>query len=306
MTGESAATTGEWEGSHRPVVVAVDGSDRNRDAVSWAAGEAATLGCSVELVTALQEHVVAAPRSLRRRSSDAQDMLADVRSRVEHVVTDQEVRTLALTGAPVEVLLERARSARMVVLGKRGLGGFARVLVGSTSIAVAGRSPVPVVVIPDGWHPADHSDRPIVLGVDPEKADHRPIHVAFSRAQRLGVTLVAVHGWELPAAYSWDADTLAGDTAGMERSSHRRFDEVLESWRSRFPDVAVRTMHAHQHPAAAVLEAAEVAQLIVLGRHAEGIFGGFAFGSVARAVMHYAECPVLVVPAEPAAAVDPD
>ena len=50
--------------------------------------------------------------------------------------------------------------------------------------------------------------------------------------------------------------------------------------------------------AAAILEAAEEAQLVVLGRHPAGVFGGFAFGSVARAVLHYAETPVMVVPAE--------
>lgn len=51
------------------------------------------------------------------------------------------------------------------------------------------------------------------------------------------------------------------------------------------------------HPATAVLEAAAEAQLAVLSRHGAGILGGFAFGSVARAVLHHAETPVVVVPA---------
>jgi nucleotide-binding universal stress UspA family protein len=46
----------------------------------------------------------------------------------------------------------------------------------------------------------------------------------------------------------------------------------------------------------AVLDAAEQAQLVVLGRHTDGRLGGFAFGSVTRAVLHYAECPVMVAP----------
>jgi nucleotide-binding universal stress UspA family protein len=47
-----------------------------------------------------------------------------------------------------------------------------------------------------------------------------------------------------------------------------------------------------------VLEAAEEAQVVVLGRHPAGMFGGFAFGSVARAVLHYAEVPVIAVPSD--------
>lgn len=296
MTIEATATTGEWAGTHKPVVVGVDGSERNRSAVEWAAHEAAELGCAVELVTVLPEHLVPAPdSSVRGRRREALDVLADARHRMRHLVAEQEIKTLALDGAPVDVLLDRAAGARLVVVGKRGLGGLARALVGSTSLALAGRSPVPVAVVPDSWHAADHRGRPVVLGIDPEKADHRPISLAFARARRLGVSLVAVHGWETPAAYSRDTQE-AGETTDGERRSRQRFDEGLSVWRARYPDVALRPMHAHQQPASAVLEASEVAQVVVLGRHGTGILGGFTFGSVARAVMHDAECPVLVVP----------
>ncbi len=48
----------------------------------------------------------------------------------------------------------------------------------------------------------------------------------------------------------------------------------------------------------AVLDAAEQAQLVVLGRHKDSRFSGFGFGSVTRAVLHYTTCPVLVVPTD--------
>ncbi len=51
------ATTGEWDRTHEPVVVAVDGSRRNLSAVTWAAHEAAAHGCGLVLVTALHDHV---------------------------------------------------------------------------------------------------------------------------------------------------------------------------------------------------------------------------------------------------------
>jgi nucleotide-binding universal stress UspA family protein len=72
-----------------------------------------------------------------------------------------------VTGSPVEVILAAAADARLVVMGKRGLGVFARVIVGSTSIAVAGRAKAPVVIVPEDWTREDHRDGPVVLGIDP-------------------------------------------------------------------------------------------------------------------------------------------
>lgn len=300
MTIEAkAATTGEWDLTRKPVVVAVDGSERNRSAVAWAAHEAAAFGAATTLVTALPDYVVVTPRvTSDTQESEALDMLADARAEIRDVVPESSVSTAAMTGDPVDVLLDRATSAGLVVVGKRGLGGFARLIVGSTSIALAGRSPAPVAIVPEGWDQARQSGKPIVLGVDLDKADREPMEVAFRRAQRLGVPLVPVHGWETPAVYSWDAATVAGMVDEWEEQSSEQFTRLLETWRERYPDVVVRPMRAHKHPAGAVLDAAEDAQAIVLGRHPEGLFGGFAFGSVARAVLHYAECPVLVVPAE--------
>lgn len=296
-TGTAAG--GEWAGSHLPIVVAVDGSERNQCAVEWAAHEAATLGCRLDLVTALPDRILDSPQVPTDDDLGALDMLALARGLVEHLVTEQQVTTAAVPGTPVDVLLERAEGARLVVVGKRGLGGFARVIVGSTSIALAGRSPVPVAIVPDRWKQQDHTAEPVVLGVDPHRPDHRAFHLAFHRAEQLGVPLVAVHGWEAPTVYSWDAVTIAGMNSEWEKEAAERFEQLVSLWQDRFVEVTVRSVHRHKHPANAVLEEAEHAQLVVLGRHAEGLFGGFAFGSVARAVLHYAETPVIVVPTDP-------
>lgn len=300
MTIEAkTATTGARADTQAPIVVAVDGSERNRSAVVRAAEEAARQACEVVLVTALPDHVVSRPHySAHTQGQEVLDMLADVRAEMRHLVDERAVASRALAGTPVEVLLDQASGARLVVVGKRGLGGFARLLVGSTSIALAGRSPVPVAIVPDGWDPAERSGMPVVLGVDSFRADHQASRLAFRHAERLGVPLVAVHGWETPAVFSWDADVISGAVREHDREGERRFDEFLATWTRRFPDVVVRPMRRHVHPATAILEAAEEAQLVVLGRHQPGVLGGFAYGSVARAVLHYADTPVLVVPSE--------
>lgn len=300
MTIEPTATTaGERDLSREPVVVAVDGSERNRSALAWAAQEAADTDSPLVLLTAVGGHVV--PRPADREGNGhvqrASAMLDEVRARIAPVVDRDAVTTRAVPGAPVAALLEAAERAGLVVVGKRGLGGFSRVIVGSTSIALAGRSPVPVAVVPGSWDVHVRTDRPVVLGVDPFRTDREPTELAFHRAARLRVPLVAVHGWEAPAVHSWDADMVAGALSAHEQESERLFDALLATWSARHPEVLVRPMRRHRHPANALLEAAEGAQVVVLGRHEPGLLGGFALGSVARAVLHYAETPVIVVPA---------
>lgn len=304
MTIEPTATTaGERDLSREPVVVAVDGSERNRSAVAWAAQEAVDTDSPLVLVTGVGGHVIPRPGNGDGNGNvqRALAMLDEVRDRTASVVDGDAVTTRAVPGAPVAALLEAAEQARLVVVGKRGLGGFTRVIVGSTSIALAGRSPVPVAVVPDSWDVHTRTDRPVVLGVDPFRTDREPTELAFHRAARLAVPLVAVHGWEAPAVHSWDADMVAGALTAHEQESERRFDELLATWSERHPDVLVRPMRRHRHPANALLEAAEGAQVLVLGRHEPGRLGGFALGSVTRAVLHYAETPVIVVPATTAA-----
>ena len=297
---ESTTATGEWADTHKPIVVAVDGSERNRAAVLWAAHEAADTGCVLTLVTAVEDHMVATPTSrcaarTRRRSTCSPTCGTRC--------TTSWPSTRCVRGRdrlPVDVLLDRAREARLLVVGKRGLGTFTRIIVGSTSIALAGRAHVPVAIVPDKWHPEEHRGAPIVLGIDPYKVDQPPVDLAFRRAARLGVPLVLVHGWETPTVYSWDAAAVAGVTSEWEQQAREEFERLAGTWHARFPDVDLRVVHRNQHPAMAVLDAAEDAQLVVLGRHTDSKLGGFTFGSVARAVLHYSECPVVVAPADKA------
>lgn len=179
-----------------------------------------------------------------------------------------------------------------MVLGKRGLGAFARVLVGSTSLAVAGRASCPTVIVPDGWEPTT-TDRPIILGVDPQRHDDAATEFAFRRASDVGAPLVALHAWQTHPAFPPSADDLRTWSTEAEWA----VADLIAPWREKFPEVDVSVVQEHDHPAFALLEQAEDAQLVVLGRHPATLrVGGFAFGSVTRAVLHYAVVPVAVVP----------
>ncbi len=294
MTAGSGSTIGEWAPSHSPIVVAVDGSEGSRSALAWAAAEATRVGADVRLLAIADENPLSPRFPVLLNRSHARKVLDGLVESVAGAVPEEQLSTEVHEGDATTALLDHLDHGRMLVVGKRGLGVIPRMLVGSTSLAVAGRSPVPVAVVPTGWHPDDHTSGPVVLGVDPSRTGKHLLHLAFRRAERLGVPLVAVHGWEAPSSLWTDSPV-----DEWEREAHEQFQEVLEPWRLRFAEVELRTVVSSHHPAIAVLDEAEKgAQVVVLGRHASSRFTGFVFGSVTRAVLHYSEVPVLVVPTD--------
>lgn len=299
MTQPHDPTTGEWQNGHAPVVVGVDGSQQNVAAVSWAANEARHTGARLILVAAVHDHGPRLPRaSVSRLREQARTMLDEVVARVVQTVGEEQVDSQVVDGTADEVLLTRFPEARLVVVGKRGHGAISRLLVGSTSLAVAGRSHSAVAVVPGTWVQNGHQRAPIVVGVDPYRPHHRVMHLAFRRAERLDVPLVAVHGWETPAGALMGGPAVDTGVAQWKAEARAEFDKVVGVWERHFPHVRLSMVRSDLHPATAILEAAERAQLVVLGRHASSRFTGFAFGSVTRAVLHYSSCPVMVVPTD--------
>ena len=300
MTEGLDPTTGEWQNGHSPVVVGVDGSKQNQAAIWWASAEAAGTGARLVLLSAvhLGPHLPLAHLEQATVEQRMRGVLDEVAAQVAGTLASERIDREVVDGAADDVLLSGHPEARLVVVGKRGLGTVSRLIVGSTSLAVAGRSHVPVAVVPDSWSEHGHTRQPIVVGVDPYRPHHRVLHLAFRRAERLDVPLVAVHGWETPTAAMMAGAAVDEGIAQWKADARREFDKVVDGWGTHFPHVRLSTVHSDLHPATAILEAAERAQLVILGRHASSRFTGFTFGSVTRAVLHYSVCPVLVVPTD--------
>ena len=205
-----------------PVVVGIDGSEGSMSALDWAAGEAARAGADLQLV-AVVEHLHVPRFPLRLGHDDAVNLLDRLATSVHDRVPAAQVSTEVYEGHAATAILEHLEHARLVVVGKRGLSTLPRLIVGSTSLAVAGRATVPAAVVPTGWDEGGHQDGPIVVGVDPYRESRRLLQLAFRRAERLDVPLVAVHGWEAPSAPVWTDSPIDE----WERESHEEFHAVL-------------------------------------------------------------------------------
>jgi len=283
------------------IVVGVDGSEKNAPAVQWATREAAARRCRLVLARACVTFAGTAPGydvwyPYEQILEETRSALYQLRERLCRDVPDVAVRVTA--GGPLPALLAEAEAgADLLVVGQRGAGAWARVVVGSTSIAVAGRSPVPVVVVPDAWTGLE-STGPVVIGlpVDPGEAPTESaavVRFAFERAARLGVPLMAQVAVEVPHVMGSVQQIESWRQAHEEEAS--RF---LATWHDRFPEVEVTTRANVAQPAYALLDAVGTAQMLVVGRHTgRRRIGGFSLGSTARAVLRYARLPIAVVPA---------
>jgi nucleotide-binding universal stress UspA family protein len=283
-----------------PVVVGVDGSTHNERAVEWAAVEAERTHRELRLVTTTGVFTEPEPhRTLGFITSydyGAQytEMLAKVAADLRGRHPGLQVFPWVHAGDPVTALVDMSRErGALVVVGKRGRGAVARLLIGSTSIAVAGRAAGPVVVVPDEWVAPAGAASPIVVGVDFDHENDALLGFAVERAAALRVGVIAVHAWRTHQFPSLSDEERARWMTDMKR----RLEEELVSWRERYPDVVIRSEQVEDDAAHALLDAGRLGQLVVIGRKGlEHPVTGLPFGAVARAVLHDSHIPVAVVP----------
>lgn len=286
------------------IIVGTDGSEGSHAAVTWASDEAISTHRSLLLASAYMP-ILALSSAAASHSRD-EDVEQETRSGVEAIrarlATAIDVRTHVVLGQSSRVLLDLAADAELLVVGQRGIGRVERLLWGSTSIAVAGRSPIPTVIVPDRWkYQASMTASTIVVGVDLGQVDdprwpHPDAAVlafAFTRAARLGVPLVAIH--------AMDSSSM-GTSSTVDMSKWVEYQTALltaelEPWVERFPAVDLDRRPMETDPVPALIEASQSAQMVVLGRHTKPFRrGGFSVGSTTRATLHHANCPVAVVP----------
>lgn len=287
-----------WCDEDKAVVVAIDGSERNRAAVAWAIGEAAAGHRPLDLVHVLDERRVPSPfHGLGTEDQHAWRLLDGVEAEVRELTPAAVIRKDVHLGPVATSLVDRSAHEAELVVGRRGFGRFLRLLIGSTSLKVAGLSHVPVIVVPDPWSADEHLHEPIVVGVDPRDIQPAVLHHAFAEARQRHVPLVAAHGRDVLAAPG--DPSLPGVSSGddLEHDDSRgMLQQALGPYQRAFPDVELSVVDRPGHPLAVLLDDAGPSQLLVLGRHGDRRLDGFQFGSVAHGVLHYADVPVAIVP----------
>ncbi|MGE5830421.1 MAG: universal stress protein [Micromonosporaceae bacterium] len=284
----------------RPIIVGVDGSEASLVAVDLAAREAVLRNRPLRLIHAFiwpYLHVPLGPSpygppegGLR---NDAARILADAYDRAHATAPDIAVSTDLVTGEASAVLLNASRTAELVIVGDRGLGGFTGLLIGSVAVQLSAHATCPVLVA----RGAARSAGPVLLGVDGSPANDPAVGFAFDEASLRGAPLIAMHAWAHPVpAGPGDMLPLFYDADDVADEESRVLVEALAGWRDKYPDVVVHSELRRGGTRKVLIDSTHQAQLIVVGTRGRGGFSGLLLGSVSQAVLHHAACPVAIVP----------
>ncbi|MFH8385192.1 universal stress protein [Kitasatospora sp. NPDC018058] len=140
--------------------------------------------------------------------------------------------------------------------------------------------------------PVPGGPRRIVVGIDGSPPSKAALRWAVGQAVLTGATVHAVAAWEYPSLYGWFAPMVDD---GFEQAARRTLSaEVNEVVGPEHP-VKVRESLVLGHAAEVLLEAAEDADLLVLGSRGRGAFARTLLGSVSTRCAVHGVCPVVIV-----------
>ncbi|MDQ0735087.1 universal stress protein [Arthrobacter agilis] len=145
----------------RVIVVGVDGSPSSIAALQLAVNLMPLAGDTIHAL-AVWQHPIAFGRYSPPVEHDYEGL---AREALDQAVTEAfppgaprqaaDIERRVVRGLAVEVLIQESRHAAMVVVGSRGHGGFAGLLLGSVSSALAERAQCPVLVAHGALHLAE-------------------------------------------------------------------------------------------------------------------------------------------------------
>lgn len=283
------------------VTVGLDGSPESLAAARWAAEEADRRKLALRLLHAwptLAPEPVCLPAEVdqnywaKRLVDTAQ---AELRARHPGLAIDKSL----VADDAQHALLQAASESEMVVLGSRGLESVESYFLGDVSMPVVARAERPVVLVraePRKEQGPGTAAGRVVVALKLHGSPEDLLDFAFRTAAARDLPVLAVHGRSVPlhARTPWGVDHRFSEE--RTRDAHEQVSTALHPWREKYPQVDVADSIRLESPAKAVVQVAEGASLLVMGRrrHRAGLVPHL--GPVAQAAVHHGRCPVAVVP----------
>jgi len=271
------------------IIVGVDGSDGSRAALGWAGRTAAARGAGLRAIAAWQYPSSAVtpagpaklpgPEEMDERTCD--DLRTLLREVLEADADRVEVEAGRGPAAPVLLAAAGRAGTDMLVVGARGRGGFAGLLLGSVSQECVEHSPCPVVVLRGE---PDPSDGPIVIGLDGSEGATRALDWAIDLAEATGARIVAVN-----------APILGANNAMMD-AARQALEQSCAPIGARGVPYETRIEPGDARTALEQVADETDASLLVVGTRGLGPVRGLLLGSVAGYVARYSHRPIAIVP----------
>jgi nucleotide-binding universal stress UspA family protein len=237
------------------VTAGLDGSPAAQVAVDWAIEEARARRLPLRLVHVVQWPVGSGSFAAAATGDDfygmraaAENLLRDRRDHARALVPDLTVTTHLLDGYVAAEMIAESRTAALLVVGQRGLGGFAGLVRGSVSTHLTAHAHCPVLVVPPDTPARAAVTGRVVAGLDDSPQAQPVLDYAAAEAAWRSVPLIVVHACppadpRLPPATRAAATGAAGQwLAG-----------AVTGWREKLPGLRIRERIAHGAPAGALL-----------------------------------------------------
>jgi nucleotide-binding universal stress UspA family protein len=290
---------------NEPVVVGFDDTEHSTKAVEYAVAEAYARQAPLRLV-----HVyrwIPAPGAPGKPFSEMPqediraavvDRLEDAAQRVRTAHPGLVVETAPMEGDPPVQLAAAAEGAALLVVGGRGHGGFAGLLLGSTTLRVLPLAQCPVLVV--RGESAPHTGR-VMVGIDllSPRQSTEALEFAFAEAAARKAELYAVYVWENPAHGLGSHARLTAETfPDYEELQRGRLASMLAPFQEKHPEVIVSQQAFPGTVSRMLVDSTRLADALVIGGDARGGAKrpGMTVGALAHIVLHHAHCPVFVVP----------
>lgn len=272
------------------ILVGVDESLNANIAAAWAADIGRSLGVPIRAVAAWTRLVEPALHGIDDHISEMGAYAADIATRSLHGAGIDDIDVTGVRGPVCEALLDTAKQldASMLVVGTRGLGPLAGLLLGSVSRRLLFATDRPLVLVPAQTTLTPPALTRILIGVDCSPIARRVLTWSSRLCADLGVPVTIVRcadpGCEKPPGH-------------VERFDDRveaEMDEALEPFHERAIECKVRI--AHCDPRVGILESAagDGAGLIVIGKRGAGQFSGL--GGTASYLVRHSPLPLAVIP----------
>jgi len=287
--------------------VGVDGSEDSRAALAWAAAQAD--GRDVEIVVVctwrapiLPSDAIGQPALLM----DWTEFETELSRRIDEIIASVRTETVLTTsgsapvpiaprivarivqGRPAHTLIEASRQAELLVVGGQGRGGLSGVVLGSVSRQCATHATVPIAVVP--LHIASTPVRHLVVGLDGSRNARSALKWALDFADP-DAEIEVVRSVELAP---WM------DEAGVRERFPSEVEKAIAEFDSELADLdpggRTRRTFKLQDARQALAEAAEGADMVVLGARGHRRFAATLLGSVSTWMLHGATRPTVIVP----------
>lgn len=265
-------------------IIGVDGSEQSRVALDWGLARAAQSGASVELLHVADDSFLSESVAFLSEAQEASErMLEAEREYARAAGFTGTITGTAVVGHPIAEVEEASKHADLVILGAHTGSKFAGSFFGTRAVKIAAVAHCPVAVVPFS---VEGTPKPgVVVGIDGSDAAKKAIAFAAEEADSRGVPLIAVYAWMPPLTpgleYLWSEELVESQRAAAEEA----ISIGTAGLAGRYPDLKIERKIVQSPPVAALLQAAEDADTIVVGSRGRGGIQRLLLGSVSHGVL---------------------